>query len=131
MTLHLCEIPIIEIARILKFIVFEYDDPTALITYSQIISSLIKAYCCQYIIIGYILFFAFSQTINVNPVITARHAIRISTHLARRLHLKVFRRHHHLVLLHFFVLLLRDRRDFCCLFALYCGLHYLFISVIR
>lgn len=67
--LHLCEVPVIEIARVLQLVVLEDDDSSAVITDSKIVSRLVKADGRQDIVTRHILFLALTQTIYIYPIV--------------------------------------------------------------
>ena len=81
-TLYLCEIAVVEIPGILELIVLEDDDPASLVAHCQILPCFVVRNCSQDIILRNILLVSLPQTIDVHPVQTIGHSVRIDLWLA-------------------------------------------------
>jgi hypothetical protein len=78
MTLDFCEVPVVEIPRILKLVILEYDNTSSLIPDCQVLSGFVIRNRSKNIILRNIFLVALSQSIDVNPVETICYSIRIN-----------------------------------------------------
>ena len=84
MRLDLWKVPIIKIPWILQIHVPECDNSSTFISNCQILSCLIKCYCCQDVWVCDILYVSLTKSINIDPVGVILSLVLTSTCLAFR-----------------------------------------------
>jgi len=81
-TLDLSEVSVVEIPRVLEFVILENDHTSTLISYCKIFSGFVKANGRENIILGYVFLITFSESIDIDPIQTVSDTIRVNTWLA-------------------------------------------------
>ena len=77
MTLYLREVPVVKVPRVLEVDVLEDDHSAAMVTYSQVVSSLVERDGGKDVGLADVRLVPLTQTVDVDPVQTIGDALRV------------------------------------------------------